>query len=68
MTLSRRKFIALAGGGAVFAAAGAAAYDLTRPLGAALRPWDMAGTPEDPRRRALSYVVVTVLRKANLLP
>ena len=61
MTLTRRRAIAVLGGGVIFAA------DLARARTAraqaavepALRPWFTAGTPEeDPRRRALSYAIL----------
>jgi hypothetical protein len=56
MALTRRKTLALIGGGTVFAAtAGAAGFLLTRTPKAALAPWDMAGTPDDARLWALSY-------------
>ena len=56
MTLSRRKSLALIGGGLVFAAGGgAAAFSLTRTPHAALAPWDAAGSYSDPRLAAMSY-------------
>lgn len=59
MSLSRRKFIALAGGGAVFAAtAGAGVFLGTRTPEAALAPWGAAGTYTDPRKQALSYAIL----------
>lgn len=58
MSHSRRRFIALLGGGVVLAAAGASAFALTRTPGKALAPWDAAGRETDPRRRALSYAIL----------
>ncbi len=59
MTLSRRRFIALAGGGVVLAAAtGAGAFALTRSPAAALAPWAAAGMEIEPRRRALSWAIL----------
>ena len=58
MTLSRRKFIALVGGGGVVAASGAVAWDVTRTPDAALAPWAQAGAPQEARRRALSYALL----------
>lgn len=59
MLLSRRKAIALAGGGVVLAATGAGtAFALTRTPTRALAPWDAAGGYEDPRLWALSYAIL----------
>lgn len=59
MPLSRRKFIALLGGGTVLAAtAGSAAFLSTRTPHAALAPWAAAGGPTDPRLNALSYAIL----------
>ena len=58
MTLSRRKFIALVGGGGVVAASGALAWDVTRTPDAALAPWAQAGAPQEARRRSLSYALL----------
>lgn len=59
MTLSRRTFIALVGGGTVLAATAATVGFLTtRTPGAALAPWDRAGTFTDPRLHALSYAIL----------
>jgi hypothetical protein len=55
-SLSRRKTLALIGGGTVLAATGAsAAFLTTRTPHAALIPWDRAGAYADPRLRALSW-------------
>ena len=57
--LSRRKMIALIGGGVVLAAAGSAtAFLSTRRPDAALAPWDSAGAPADPRLSALSFAIL----------
>ena len=59
MTLSRRKMIALVGGGAVFAAtAGAGTFVATRRPDAALAPWAAAGSYQDPRLSALSWAIL----------
>ena len=58
MTLSRRKTLALMGGGTIFAASGAFAYSVTRMPNAALAPWAAAGRYEDPRMRALSWAIL----------
>ncbi|MBW4710313.1 twin-arginine translocation pathway signal protein [Roseobacter sp. YSTF-M11] len=58
MTLSRRKSMALIGGGVVLAAGGGTAYEVTRKPDAALAPWARAGSYDDPRMRALSYAIL----------
>ena len=58
MTLSRRKTIALIGGGTILAAAGGVAWEITRPLQTALLPWERAGRYDDPRIRALSWAIL----------
>jgi hypothetical protein len=58
MTLSRRKTLALVGGGLIVAAAGGVAFEVTRPLQTALLPWDRAGQYDDPRMRALSWAIL----------
>lgn len=56
MALSRRKTLALIGGGTLFAAAaGSAGFLTTRTPHKALAPWDQAGAVRDPRLRALSF-------------
>ena len=56
MEFSRRKTLALMGGGTVLAATGgAAAFAMTRTPHSALAPWDQAGRYDDPRLFALSY-------------
>lgn len=57
MTISRRKTLAILGGGLIFAAAGGA-YAVTRKPDAALAPWADAGAYDDPRKRALSYAIL----------
>ncbi len=52
MTLSRRKTLALLGGGIVLAAGGGVAVAVTRQPHAALAPWSQAGSYDDPRLRA----------------
>ncbi len=57
--MTRRKFIAILGGGVVLAAAGAGAWVATRDPAKARIPWETAGRGEtDPRRRAMSYAVL----------
>lgn len=59
MSLSRRKTLALIGGGTLFAATGGiAGFVATRSPAAALRPWTLAGQYDDPRKRALSYAIL----------
>lgn len=59
MTLSRRKMLAVIGGGTILAAtAGAGAFVTTRTPHKAIAPWKAAGGYEDPRRRALSYAIL----------
>lgn len=59
MTLSRRKFITVIGGGVVLAATAAGAGFLaTRRSDVALAPWQQAGSYDEPRRRALSYAIL----------
>lgn len=58
MTLSRRKTLALLGGGIVLAAAGGAAFAITRQPHAAIAPWSQAGSYDDPRLRALSHAIL----------
>ena len=58
MTLSRRKILALLGGGLVLAAAGGSAFAVTRRPDRAVAPWAQAGGYDDPRLRALSYAIL----------
>ncbi|CTQ49849.1 Acg family FMN-binding oxidoreductase [Jannaschia donghaensis] len=59
MTLSRRKTLALIGGGTLLAAGGlGTGWAMTRTPTAALVPWERAGTYGDPRLRALSYALL----------
>jgi len=59
MSLSRRKTLALLGGGIVVAAsASAGAFLATRTPQRALAPWQDAGGYEDPRLFALSYALL----------
>lgn len=59
MNLSRRKTLALIGGGIVLAAAGSAGAFLgTRTPHSALAPWDAAGGYGEPRMHALSYAIL----------
>ena len=58
MTVSRRKTLALLGGGSILAASGAGGYAVTRTPRTALEPWALAGTYSEPRMRALSYAIL----------
>lgn len=59
MSLSRRRTLAIIGGGAVLAAgAGAAVFASTREPTRALAPWRRAGGYDEPRMRALSYAIL----------
>jgi len=55
---NRRQTLALIGGGLI-TAAGGAAYAVTRTPRTALAPWEMAGTYDDPRKRALSWAILS---------
>lgn len=59
MTLSRRKAIALIGGGTVLAAtAGIGGFSATRTPTVAQAPWGLAGSYDDPRLNALSHALL----------
>jgi hypothetical protein len=59
MSVSRRKFLSLTGGGVVLAAvASSATFLTTRTPHKALAPWDKAGTYDDPRLQAMSYALL----------
>jgi hypothetical protein len=58
MALSRRKTLALVGGGVIVAAAGATAYTVTRQPETALNPWKTAGSQDEIRRKALSFALL----------
>jgi hypothetical protein len=57
MTLSRRRFLSLVGGGTILAAS-AFAFGATRLPVTAQRPWAQAGGYDDPRMRALSFALL----------
>lgn len=58
MTLSRRKTLALLGGGVIVAATAGLAYDVTRLPRSASAPLAAAGGYPDPRMRALSWAIL----------
>ena len=59
MSISRRRMLALVGGGTVLAAGTAGgAFLATRTPARALEPWREAGDYADPRKRALSYALL----------
>ena len=59
MAVSRRSFLAIAGGAGVITAAGGTGFALTRTPHRALEPWTLAGSAySDPRKRALSYALL----------
>lgn len=58
MSLSRRKTLALLGGGVVLAAIGTAGFAISGRPAKALAPWDAAGRYDDPRLRALSHAIL----------
>ncbi|MEL7026482.1 MAG: twin-arginine translocation pathway signal protein [Pseudomonadota bacterium] len=57
MALSRRQTLSILGGGAILAAGGVG-YRVTRKPNAALAPWGLAGSYDDPRKNALSYAIL----------
>jgi len=57
--MSRKRFIAILGGGLIFAAGtGVVGFALTRTPHQALAAWDEAGQYNEPRRFALSYAIL----------
>ncbi len=58
MSLSRRKTLALIGGGTILAAGGWTGHVATRSPDKALAPWRVAGGYDEPRRFALSYAIL----------
>lgn len=58
MPLTRRKTLALIGGGTILAATSAAGFAVTRMPEQAIAPWDAAGGYADARLRALSYAIL----------
>ncbi|MEM6460552.1 MAG: twin-arginine translocation pathway signal protein [Pseudomonadota bacterium] len=59
MAISRRKVLAIVGGGTIVAAGAATGlFAATRTPSKALAPWSAAGIETEPRRRALSYAIL----------
>ncbi len=58
MSMSRRKTLAVIGGGVILAATAGLGYVATRQPQTARLPWASAGQGEDARRRALSYALL----------
>lgn len=59
MSMSRRRMLALAGGGVILAAgAVGAGFAVTRTPSRALAPWEIAGGYAEKRRRALSWAIL----------
>ena len=58
MTLSRRRTLALIGGGVILAASASLGAIATRQPRTALLPWGQAGRGEDARHRALSWALL----------
>ncbi|MEL6678970.1 MAG: twin-arginine translocation pathway signal protein [Pseudomonadota bacterium] len=59
MSLSRRNALRILGGGTILAATATGGFLATRTPARALAPWSEAGLPDDPRRRALSYAILS---------
>ncbi|WP_299421264.1 twin-arginine translocation pathway signal protein [uncultured Shimia sp.] len=57
MNITRRKTLALIGGGVITAAA-ATGFTVTRRPNQAIAPWALAGTYADPRKKALSFALL----------
>jgi hypothetical protein len=58
MTLSRRKMLALVGGGVILAASAGTGLAVTRTPRTAHLPWAQAGSEAEVRRRALSWALL----------
>ncbi len=58
MSLSRRKTLAIFGGGTVLAASAGAGLAITQTPQKALKPWALAGGYAEPRLNALSFAVL----------
>ncbi len=59
MSISRRKTLAILGGGLIFAAgSGLGTYAVSRKPARALAPWQHTGAYTDPRMQALSYAIL----------
>ena len=58
MAPSRRKTLALLGGGFIVAAGTGATLEITRTTRTAAAPWGQAGGYSDPRMQALSYAIL----------
>ncbi|TNC69874.1 twin-arginine translocation pathway signal protein [Rubellimicrobium roseum] len=56
--MTRRRMLGLVGGGMILAAGGGAGWAATREPQLAGRPWQLAGTYEGPRERALSWALL----------
>lgn len=58
MSVSRRAFLSVIGGGVILAASGGAFFAATRTPTAALAPWDEASRFADPRKYALAHAIL----------
>ena len=58
MSLTRRKSLALIGGGLIVATSAGTGYAVTRTPRTANLPWKLAGGHDEPRRRALSWALL----------
>ncbi|MBI1493171.1 Acg family FMN-binding oxidoreductase [Halocynthiibacter styelae] len=56
--MNRRNFLKISGGGVILAAGGAGLFAATRTPNDALKPWELVGSYDDPRKNALSHAIL----------